>query len=312
MDEVDKAIEEFNKEIEKMAKESDKINDKFDDELKNTTNKATDDIKKHLEDRLKKENELDDRKFEARKKAIEIKKRMAENNEKRNDIKEKNIHLKDKAKEKGYSAYNEKEMKKRLKNYRIERAHKKRDLYGHDMNAKINPKLNGPQSLDSLYNHFSKEIKVKCGLIKLPNDAEKTYSKYTSMIQSITLFLPNGDKIGKDKESETIKNLIIRDGGVDSINQLKQKMIQDANKTFVKNYEDNKPFDRETKISEIPLQVIKWYAYNADDLKEQVKKRDNSFEKMMNIITAGIRRLEKNINNGVYEKNIMNILKLRM
>ena len=97
---------------------------------------------------------------------------------------------------------------------------------------------------------------------------------------------------------DTKHELILKYGEVDSIDQLKQKMIQNANKTFVKNYEDNKPFDRETKISEIPLQVIKWYAYNADDLKKQINIADKVFKAEIEDLECNIKELEINSNKS--------------
>ena len=201
--------------------------------------------------------------------------------------------------------------KKRKKEAKIKRAHEKRELYGHDMNAKINPNLNGPQSLDSLYNTFGKEIKVKCAILKTPEQG--VYGTYGEVFEygvdrllSFSCKLEVKDAI---KHLENMKQQVLKLAKIDSIDRLKQKMILDANKTFVKNYEDNKPFDRETKISEIPLQVIKWYAYNAEDLKGRIKNIDDNFKNDLKYAEEDIKKIEKKYCNDEYKNKYENAKK---
>ena len=106
-----------------------------------------------------------------------------------------------------------------------------------------------------------------------------------------------------------MKQQVLKLAKIDSIDKLRQKMIQDANKAFVKNYEDNNPFDRETKVSEIPLQVIKWYAYNAEDLKERIKGIDDNFKNDLKYAEEDFKKIEKKYCNDEYKNKYENAKK---
>ena len=187
--------------------------------------------------------------------------------------------------------FNEKYYKAIRKKKDKKRAHEKRDLYGHDMNAKVNPKLNGPQSLDSLYNTFGKEIKIKCPLYKFPE--RNAYFKYRDIFEEAYLTLGSSSKLATKNVLIDVQNKIMQKLGCDNINNIRQTLIECANKTFMRNYKDSNPFDRETKISEIPLQFIKYYSYNADELKKLVKQKQENFAQTLEEIEEDINRVKK-------------------
>ena len=86
-------------------------------------------------------------------------------------------------------------------------------------------------------------------------------------------------------------------------------MLQDANKAFVKNYEDSNPFDRDTKISEIPLQVIKWYAYNTEDLKRRVNSIEKIFKNDLKDAEDNIKKIEEKYCGEKYKNEYEDIKK---
>lgn len=322
MDKVDKTIEKYNETIKKipeesnkkMSEKSDDILDKVSDEVKNKTDeilcKALDEIEKGAKDKLKKEEDLNNRKLEARKKQIELKRRMLEYKKKRKEEHDRLINMKNGAKWDGQMNPSERVKKERKKQAKIERAHEKRELYGHDMNAKFNPNLNGPQSLDSLYNHFGKDIKVKCAILKTPEQG--VYGTYGEVFEYGVDRLLSYSKLDSKNaitHLEKMKQQVLKLAKIDSIDKLRQKMIQDANKAFVKNYEDNNPFDRETKVSEIPLQVIKWYAYNAEDLKGRIKGIDDNFKNDLKYAEEDFKKIEKKYCNDEYKNKYENAKK---
>ena len=196
-----------------------------------------------------------------------------------------------------------------------------RVLYNHNQNAKFDLSL-GPQSLDSLYNRFGKEIKIKSPIYYLNEnkgsymevfaeekgkDIDGVYMKIKRVLDIHHTGGLSNEEINEIKELH--QNLI--NGKEDLMRNLEvtsEKEIPNGNKLmaraeFIRNYKDEKW--GEITINKIPLQHIKYYAYNADSIRERLKdlkteadKIFNENEDRMNSLKISIER-EKNMDSTV-------------
>ena len=192
--------------------------------------------------------------------------------------------------------------------------------YNHNQNAKFDLSL-GPQSLDSLYNHFGKEIKIKSPIYYLPENrgdmesfAEENGKDIDGVYMQIKRALDIHHTGGlsdeeKNEINETHQYLVkvkedkMQEYGLTSENQIPNAYKLQARAQFIRNYKDEKW--SEITINKIPLQHIKYYAYNADDLRERMKdmrmeadKIFNENEDRMNSLKTSIDR-EKNMDPKV-------------
>ena len=192
--------------------------------------------------------------------------------------------------------------------------------YNHNQNAKFDLSL-GPQSLDSLYNRFGKEIKIKSPIYYLPENrgdmesfAEENGKNIDDVYMQIKRALDIHHTGGlSDEEINEIKELhqnlingkedLMRDFEVTSEKEIPKGFKLMARAEFVRNYKDEKW--SEITINKIPLQHIKFYAYNADYLRERMKdmrmeadKIFNENEDRMNSLKISIDR-EKNMDPKV-------------
>lgn len=284
MDKVDKSIKEYNDSINNGNDIQKEKGNKY---IEPETVKKS---REKYESNMKKENKPIKVPYKEDK---ELKEKLAWADKvfKENNEKEKAQHNERKRKSKEYRERNEN---------KIAQAHQKNAKYGHNMNAKFDYSLGPNQSLDSLYNKFAKDIKVKSALYKIPDKQAYEHNNVCLMNTGALAVSVMG---AKPKGSyEGYKKRVLNDFKCNSIEEVKKAAIKNAYAAFIKNYQDENPFARVTKISEVPLQVIKWYAYNGDEMKKQLSKLDEEYKKELKEQEADLKRLQNFYGGEKYER----------
>ena len=158
----------------------------------------------------------------------------------------------------------------------------------------------GPnQSLNTLYNRFGKEIKIVSPIYKKAD-------------MGVYDFWLNGlyDRGMKrliyevEENNVTMKNASVLSSNVakslkyNTMDDVRKNIRNEAYKGFMENYKDEQPFSKKITISDIPFDVINWYANNSDELKNKVDKINNAYQKDLNNTQARLEKLNSKYAQG--------------
>ena len=85
---------------------------------------------------------------------------------------------------------------------------------------------------------------------------------------------------------------------VNTMDDVRKNIKNEAYKGFMENYKDDQPFSKKITISDIPFDVINWYANNSDELKNKVDKLNNAYRKDLNNTQARLEKLNSKYTQG--------------
>lgn len=178
----------------------------------------------------------------------------------------------------------ESEMNKEMKR-------KKYDIYNYSL---------GPnQSLNTLYNRFGKEIKIISPIYKKADMGVYDFwlnGLYDRGMKRLIYEVEENNITMKN--ASVLSSNIAKSLKYNTMDDVKKNIKNEAYKGFMENYKDQQPFSKKISISDIPFDVINWYANNSDELKSKVDKINNAYKKDLNNTQARLEKLNSKYAQG--------------
>ena len=179
---------------------------------------------------------------------------------------------------------NESEMNKEIKR-------KKYDIYNYSL---------GPnQSLNTLYNRFGREIKIISPIYKKADMGVYDFwlnGLYDRGMKRL-IYEVEENNISM-KNASVISSNVAKSLKYNTMDDVRKNIKNEAYKGFMENYKDDQPFSKKITISDIPFDVINWYAINSDELKNKVDKLNNAYRKDLNNTQARLEKLNSKYAQG--------------
>lgn len=321
MDKVDKTLNEYNDAVkkannvgidtqEKVRKKIDEIERKYDFFNEDKRKARSEEIKQKADADFKKEISKIKAEGEAKKKELNDKikkdKEELENAKKEQErvMREKIEKAKQEFEKNKEEEERKKEAEQRIKKARTDKARDKAATYGHNKNSKFDLSL-GPQSLDSLYNKFGSEIKVKYPIYKLPDskkaDQIRNYSlSYWETPIDYHIYRKDYSNPNRNMYEERL-NKVLNYIKCNNIQEVNTRYKQIAREIFIKD-DDN----TEKSINKIPLEIIKYYSVKSNDIKAKLSTYKDVSERKLADKQKSLKSLENGYEKGEYEGKVLN------